>query len=299
MCIAVLCCASPSPSPANESAPPPGSQFADRKLGLVFAGRVSTPDERGVENALIEISLGIDGDPPDPCTDRARYPLTARSDREGRFAVRHDGPSRPRLPLCALVEVHAGDGQSVRSAQRVVRGLHDNPVGEHGEMDTVHVDLVLPQSGTLPVGAAVSNAATDTPASARTSSCRPADRHGRALVAELKRLVTATEPGVIAARDSFYHVPVVRPGAIALVTDAQTCSRAAAALTRFESSRSVAATAGGTTASQAAPRARTVIVAKVGTYWAVEDPDAAPNGRFLTVVLFDSRWKQVGGYTGP
>lgn len=30
------------------------------------------------------------------------------------------------------------------TVQRVLHELHDNPVGAHGEIDTVHVDVVLP-----------------------------------------------------------------------------------------------------------------------------------------------------------
>ena len=143
-------------------------------------------------------------------------------------------------------------------------------------------------------------APSGTPARAQTSSCRPADSYGPRLVADLQKLVTATGPGVIAARDSLYHIPVVSPASITLVTDAQTCSRAAQALTNFEASRQVVTDATVTSAATtAASNSRTVVVAKVGTHWAVEDPNAAPHGRFLTVVLFDSRWRRVGGYTGP
>jgi hypothetical protein len=52
-------------------------------------------------------------------------------------------------------------------------------------------------------------------------------------------------------------------------------------------------------ATSAISSPRQVVVPKVGTYWAVEDPNAAPNGRFLTVVLFDSKSRRVGGHTGP
>lgn len=137
-------------------------------------------------------------------------------------------------------------------------------------------------------------------ADAQSKSCRPADFYGPALVAELTKRVTTTDPEEIAARDSFYHIPVVSPTAISLVTNESTCSRAAKALTTFENSGVVTAVAStGKVSASAARPTRQVIVVKLGTYWAVEDPSAPPIGHFLTVVIFDSKWRQVGGYTGP
>ena len=118
-------------------------------------------------------------------------------------------------------------------------------------------------------------------------SCRPVDIYGRSLVTDLTKLVVTTDARIIAARNSFYHVPVVPVSSIALVSDEHTCKKAAQALTKSENSPSGKA------------KDRTVVVSSLGSFWAVEDPDARPDGRFLTVVIFDAKWKPVGGYTGP
>ena len=139
-------------------------------------------------------------------------------------------------------------------------------------------------------------------ADAQTKACRPADGYGQGMVAELKKLVTTTDPSEVAARDSFYHVPVVSTTEISLVINQSTCRRAAKALTAWEDSNPPVITSAAKVSPSAAPArtpSRQVVVAKHGTYWAVEDPDRRPDGRYLTVVIFDSQWKQVGGFTGP
>jgi hypothetical protein len=120
------------------------------------------------------------------------------------------------------------------------------------------------------------------------------------MVADLRRMMTATDARTDDARDSIYHVPVVTPSSIALVSDEHTCRKALRALERFETASPAGPMIASAPITTASPKATTrqVVVASLGRGWAVEDPGPPPS-RFLTVVIFDAQWKQVGGYTGP
>jgi hypothetical protein len=117
------------------------------------------------------------------------------------------------------------------------------------------------------------------------NSCRPADSEGYGLVTYLKTLATATDRRQREARDSFYHVPVVPASQIVLVSDHRACRRAAQALTKYEDGNPGDADR------------RQVVVVSLGRNWAVTDPDEVT--RYQTVVIFNSKWKQIGGYSGP
>ncbi len=113
------------------------------------------------------------------------------------------------------------------------------------------------------------------------SSCQPIDRWSYGVLAEVKRLATSR-----VARDTVFHVPAVPPTSIALISDEQACKKAAEALTRLE------------TGNASAAKDRQVIVVSVGAYWAVADL-SNESERFHTVVIFDAKWNDVGGWSGP
>ncbi len=118
---------------------------------------------------------------------------------------------------------------------------------------------------------------------ADAQACRSDDVTARYLVADLKRLVATTDQRVQAARDSFYHIPVVPATTIGLVFADSVCTAAVQALN--------------TLYGESKPRR--VYVATIGSGWAVIDPEDNPPGRFTTVVIFDSEWRDVGGCTRP
>jgi hypothetical protein len=118
-------------------------------------------------------------------------------------------------------------------------------------------------------------------------ACRPADDVSRSLIAYLKAVVVTSDSAERVARDSIYKIPVVSPSSITLVTTARTCSDAAQALRNAEVVKN--------------PNPRSVTVVAVGgKYYAVEDPTWLVGERQMrTVRMFDSRWKPVGGFSGP
>jgi hypothetical protein len=118
---------------------------------------------------------------------------------------------------------------------------------------------------------------------AGAQTCRPEDALARSLVVDLKKMISTTDPRVVAARDSFYHIPIVPPSSIMLVTSDSVCAAAVQALNTMYGEA----------------KTRSVYVAKLGSGWAVIDPDDNPTGRYITVVAFDSTWTRVGGYSGP
>ena len=64
---------------------------------------------------------------------------------------------------------------------------------------------------------------------AQTSKCLPADSTSAGLIADLQRIVTATDAWTVQGRDNIFHIPVVTPGSITLVTDSKVCAKASAA----------------------------------------------------------------------
>ena len=116
-----------------------------------------------------------------------------------------------------------------------------------------------------------------------TSKCRPADGQSAALIYELKRYVTSQDPKVIAARDNYYHVPVVSTSQITLVTDERLCLKAIQAYAAFPS--------GAYTPTR-------VYLIKMGTKnYVAFDPDVKA-GEFSIVHVFDSKFLVVGGWVG-
>jgi hypothetical protein len=116
------------------------------------------------------------------------------------------------------------------------------------------------------------------------SSCQPPDQYGRGLVTYFKTLVLATDSSHRMDRH-MYHVPVVPVSQIELVSSHRACRRAAEALTAYEKGNPKDADH------------RQVVVVSLGRNWAVTD--RAEVTRYQTVVIFNSEWKQIGGFSGP
>jgi hypothetical protein len=115
-----------------------------------------------------------------------------------------------------------------------------------------------------------------------TSKCRPADATSANLITALKKWVTTTNSKRIFERDNYFHVPVVSVSQISLVTDERTCGKAIQAYSAMPS--------GYTPAS--------LTVVKLGNKgFATIDP-LNKAGQFAVVFIFDTKWVDIGGWTG-
>ena len=116
-----------------------------------------------------------------------------------------------------------------------------------------------------------------------TPKCRQSDGYSAMLIATLKDYVTSQDPTVIYNRDSSYHVPVVPPNQIALVTDERVCSKVVLAYS---------------TLPHGAYAPTRVYVIKMGSKFTVGlDPDIKA-GEFNIVRIFDSKYSEIGGWVG-
>lgn len=113
--------------------------------------------------------------------------------------------------------------------------------------------------------------------------CRAADSYSDMLIDALKWYVTTQDPATIAARDNYYHVPVVASSQISLVTDERICAKVVQAYASLPH--------GAYTPSR-------VYVIKMGSkYTVASDPDAKA-GEFSIVHIFDSKYVAIGGWVG-
>ncbi|HEX5386160.1 MAG TPA: hypothetical protein VFW66_05635, partial [Gemmatimonadales bacterium] len=72
-------------------------------------------------------------------------------------------------------------------------------------------------------------AAQNLAAQQSASKCLPADAQSASFINELQRMMAATDSWTIQGRDNVFHVPVVSPSQVTLVTDAKTCDKASVA----------------------------------------------------------------------
>ena len=109
------------------------------------------------------------------------------------------------------------------------------------------------------------------------SACLPAAPRSNVLIGELKELMTTTDPEEISERDTLLKVPVVNPDDVTLVTDEAICTKVIAAY--------------------AAPRPARVLAIRLGRRgYAALDPVGLA-GEFENVLIFDRRFKRIGGWT--
>jgi len=113
--------------------------------------------------------------------------------------------------------------------------------------------------------------------------CRPADASSDMLIDALKWYVTTQDPATIAARDNYYHVPVVPVNQISLVTDERICSKVVQAYA--------------TLAHGAYTPARVYVIKMGSKYTVAHDPDVKA-GEFSSVHIFDSKYVNIGGWVG-
>ncbi len=103
--------------------------------------------------------------------------------------------------------------------------------------------------------------------------CRPADATSATVISILQDLATSTKPADVALRDSL-RLSIRRASDVGLVTDEQTCIRAASEMDKLW---------------QTGATARQVYVFKVGSDFGVEDPDAG-SGEHHGLAFFDRKW---------
>jgi hypothetical protein len=132
------------------------------------------------------------------------------------------------------------------------------------------------------LGAAV--VAVSTIASGQTlTKCRPADSYTEMLIGTLKAYVSSTDPQVISLRDNTYHIPVVSPSQIKLVTDEKLCAKIIQAYAALPN--------GAYTPAR-------VYVIKLGSKgYAALNPDRKA-GEFSILHIFNTKFVDVGGWVG-
>lgn len=118
--------------------------------------------------------------------------------------------------------------------------------------------------------------------SSQNTKCRPADAMSDRLIVELRNWMTTTDPERVADRDNVYKIPVVGTNQIALVTDERICGKLIQAYAALSGTYTPAS----------------IYVIKMGNknYTVLDPTDLA--GDFRTVMIFDSRYVRVGGWTG-
>jgi len=120
------------------------------------------------------------------------------------------------------------------------------------------------------------------PAAQTTPKCRPADAYTANLISHLVYRISATDPRDIRLRDSVYKIPVVASGQITVVKDERVCGKLIEAYSRDADGRVPVS----------------LYVINLGTkHYAVMDPEDKA-GEFSIVLIYDSRYVQVGGMTG-
>lgn len=118
---------------------------------------------------------------------------------------------------------------------------------------------------------------------AQAKKCRAADASSDILIAELKDFMTTTDPAWQAARDTIFKVPVVSVSSINVITDERICGKIITAYAAIPGKNYTPAN---------------LYVISLGTkYFAVFDP-ADLAGDFHTIMIFDSRYAIIGGWTG-
>ena len=138
--------------------------------------------------------------------------------------------------------------------------------------------------GTPCAGPAAPIAAVPPNAAAQTlTKCRPADSYTEVLIGTLKADVSSTDPRVVFRRDSTYHIPVVSPSRITLVTDEKICAKIIQAYAALPN--------GAYTPAR-------VYVIKLGSKgYAALDPDRKA-GEFSIFHIFNTKYVDVGGWVG-
>jgi len=119
--------------------------------------------------------------------------------------------------------------------------------------------------------------------SAQTNKCRAADAASGRLVNELKDWMTTTDPEKQADRDTAYKIPVVSVSSIALISDERICGKIISAYAAIPGKNYTPA--------------NLYVIALGNKYYAVYDP-ADLAGDFRTIMIFDSRYSIIGGWTG-
>jgi hypothetical protein len=105
------------------------------------------------------------------------------------------------------------------------------------------------------------------------AACRSADATSATVISILQTLATSTKPADVALKDSL-HLSIRRASDVSLITDEQTCIRAAGEMDKLW---------------QTGPTTRQVYVFKVGSDFGVEDP-VAGSGEHQGLAFFDRKW---------
>jgi hypothetical protein len=116
----------------------------------------------------------------------------------------------------------------------------------------------------------------------QASKCLPADSTSAGLIADLRRIVTATDAWTVEGRDNIFHIPVVPPASITLVTDSKVCAKASSAY-------------GPPPGSTVTPQ---VYVIALGTAGYAVQRAIQPGDAHSTQKIFDRKWSKVGGRSG-
>lgn len=116
---------------------------------------------------------------------------------------------------------------------------------------------------------------------AQAQSCLPNDKGAQATLAWAQAMATGSDSAAQAAR-THLGIPSTTASKVTLVTDTQTCAKAAQAL----------ASGSGISATN-----RKVYVIKVATRYIVKDPSVSINGSWLSMVM-DSKFVILSRFTG-
>jgi len=120
-------------------------------------------------------------------------------------------------------------------------------------------------------------------ANSQTLKCKAADQTSSDVIAELKYWMSATNAEFVYRRDSVFMIPVVSASQISVVTAETTCQKLVMAYALLPKSYTPPS----------------LYVVKLGNKgYAVLDPTDL-TGDQRTVMIFDTKFKRVGGYTGP
>lgn len=113
-------------------------------------------------------------------------------------------------------------------------------------------------------------------ADAETSGCLPSDDEATSLLSYAVELATSSDPEIVATRED-YGILAVPESDVELVTDGQTCKKAAR---EYKSAIGLSG------------QAPDVHVVRIGTRYIVEDPNSFV-GEYVIHVVFDQQFNQL------
>jgi hypothetical protein len=114
--------------------------------------------------------------------------------------------------------------------------------------------------------------------------CRAADQTTASIIAQLKQWVSTKNPERMAQRDTIFHIPVVDPKTITLVTDETMCGKVITAYSKLSG--------GG-----AYTPARLYVFKHGSKGFVGYDPDRGI-GEYGSVIIFNTKFVRIGGWAG-